>query len=89
MSMDDDGLYLGPCAPGTENTWTEEQLAAFAAEWRRKYAGPRPKLLTPLPRRVRLRLWCARQVDRAAIRLVDRGRYAAAERLWRAFGMWR
>jgi hypothetical protein len=88
MSMDDNRLYLGPCAPGTENTWTEEQLAAFAAEWRRKYAGQRLKLLTPLPR-VRLRLWLTKKVDRAAIWLVDHDRYGAAERLWRAFGMWR
>jgi hypothetical protein len=67
---------------------TGEQLDRLKAEWERQRNG-RPRLLTPLPRRVRFRLWRRRQVDRAAIWLVDHGRFGAAERLWRAFGMWR
>lgn len=73
---------------GTSSDWTDEQLAEFAAEWRRKHHGP-PKLLTPLSRRVRVRLALTHAIDSAAIWLVDRKRYGAAERLWRAFGMWR
>jgi hypothetical protein len=48
-----------------------------------------PRLLTPLPRKVRFRLWYHRQVDKAAIWLVDRGRLRAAENVWRTFGTWR
>lgn len=72
-----------------EAALTDEQIEQFRAEWERKARRGKLRLPTPLPRRVRLRLWCERQVDRAAIRLIDRGRFGAAERLWRAFGMWR
>jgi hypothetical protein len=69
--------------------WTDEQLGQFVDEWRRQARKPgRIRLLTPLPRRVRVRLAAARAVDRVAIRLVDRKRYRAARALWRAFGMW-
>jgi len=47
------------------------------------------KLLTPLPRRVRLRLWLTGCVDTAAYRLVCSGHCDAAARLWRVCGMWR
>ena len=67
---------------------TDEQLAAFAAEWRRKAGGP-PKLLTPLPRRVRARLAVTHAIDGAAIWLASRKRYGAAEWLWRMFRVWR
>lgn len=50
--------------------------------------GKPPKLLTPLPRRVRLRLWASSRVDRLAFRLIDRRWFTAAEWLWRACGMW-
>ena len=46
-----------------------------------------PRLMTPLPRRVRARLAVTRAVDGAAIWLVDRKRFRAAEWLWHAFGM--
>lgn len=86
----DDGLFFGPCLPSAEEAeWTSEQLEQFAAEWRRKYSPRKVRLLTPLPRRVRLRLLAARQVDRAAIWLVGHKRHDAAERLWRVFGMWK
>lgn len=86
--MDSDDLYLGPCAPDAE--WTDKQLEQFKAEWR-KQAGRRTKikLLTPLPRRVRLRLAIEGAVNHVATWLVYRGHYDAAERVWRAFGMWR
>lgn len=84
--MSGDGLYLGPCAPDAE--WTDKQLEQFAAEWRKQATG-RARLRTPLPRRVRARLAFRRVIDEAAIWLIDRGRLRAAERLWRACGMWR
>lgn len=72
--------------------WTDEQLARFTAEWRKKWQdgtfGP-PRLLTPLPRRVRARLAVTRVIDTAAIWLAGHGRLRAAERLWGAAGMWR
>ncbi|MFJ9101341.1 hypothetical protein ACIRJM_23070 [Streptomyces sp. NPDC102405] len=40
----------------------------------------------PLPARIRLRFTGA--VDQAAIRLIDHGHVDAAERLWRACGLW-
>ena len=66
---------------------TTEQINQFKAEWERKAHG-HPRLLTPLPRRVRLRLWAARRVDLAAIWLVEHERHEAAIRLWKAFGIW-
>jgi hypothetical protein len=83
-----EGLYFGQCMQG--DTWTTEQLDLFAAEWR-KQAQQRNKvrLLTPLPRRVRMRLAARRAVDKAGIWLVKHHRYHAAQRLWQAFGMWR
>lgn len=71
-----------------EAAWTDGQLDRFRSEWERQKLG-RPRLLTPLPRRVRLRLAAERAVDRVAIRLVDAGHYRAAMRLWKTFGMWR
>lgn len=76
------------CGPAAApEPWTEEQLAEFTAAWEKARHGP-PVLLKPLPWRARLRLAVERRVDRTAIRLVDRDRYRAAERLWRAFGLW-
>lgn len=77
-------------AVADEATWTDEQLARFAAEWRRKAGRPGEiRLLTPLPRRVRLRLAVTSAIDHAAIWLAYRGQLRAAEWLWRAAGMWR
>ena len=75
----------GPCLPDAE--LTDEQLERFKAEWERKRHG-HPKLLTPLPRRVRLRLAIEGAVNHVATWLACRGHYDAAERLWRACGMW-
>lgn len=68
--------------------WADGQLDAFRSEWERQKLGP-PRLLTPLPRRVRARLAAEHAVNRAGIWLVERKRYRAARWLWRAFGMWR
>lgn len=65
----------------------DKELADLEAEWRRK-AGEPPRLLTPLPWRVRLRLAFEHAIDHAAIRLVGRKRYRAAGLLWRMFRMW-
>lgn len=62
-------------------------VARLMAEWRRK-AEATPVLLTPLPHRVRMRLAATHAIDRAAIWLLDRKRFRAAERLWRTLGMW-
>lgn len=48
----------------------------------------RMTLLTPLPRKVRLRLWCQHQIDGAAIWLVRHRQFRAAEILWRITGGW-
>ena len=45
-------------------------------------------LLTPLPRRVRLRLWIQHHIDGAGIWLVERGRYRVAIGLWKLTGGW-
>lgn len=76
--------------PGAEASLTAEQAEQFAAQWlRRSWDIGKITLPTQLPRRVRLRLWCARRVDLAAIWLVERDRHEAAIRLWRIFGMWK
>lgn len=46
------------------------------------------RILTPLPRRVRVRLWFTHRIDGAGIWLVDHGHMDAAERLWRVCGLW-
>jgi hypothetical protein len=86
-----DGPYFGPCLnPDGAVPLTDEQVDRLRAEWERKVRQRgRLRVLTPLPRRVRLRLWRARQVDRAAIWLADRKRYGAAQLLWRACGTWK
>lgn len=66
---------------------TEEQLAWFKAEWERK-SGQRPRFLTPLPRRTRLRLAVAHVIDGIGIWLVNREHAAAAGWLWRITGRW-
>lgn len=65
--------------------WTDEQLAWFAAEWERAVRGP-VRLLTPLPRRVRLRLAIRYVIDGAAIWLAEHGHFRAATLTWRLFG---
>lgn len=46
------------------------------------------QVLTPLPRRVRLRLAIQRRIDGAACWLVEHCHPRAGEALWRVFGMW-
>ena len=47
------------------------------------------RFLTPLPRKVRLRLWRTRKIDGIAIWLVEHDHIGAAIVLWRMFGQWR
>jgi hypothetical protein len=83
-----DARAHGPgCPPDVE--WTDKQLEQFKAEWQRKVRQRGEiKLLAPLPRRVRLRLAIEGAVNHVGTWLVYRGHYDAAERLWRACGMW-
>lgn len=73
---------------------TFEVSGDMDAEWerlRRRWAKEQrkhPTLLTPLPRRVRLRLAIARRRDGLAIWLVRHRRFRAAETLWRMTGGW-
>ena len=46
-------------------------------------------MLTPLPRRVRLRLAVCHVINGAGIWLVNHGRTGTAERMWRLCRMWR
>jgi hypothetical protein len=72
---------------------TTEEQDDLARRWREHFSDlalpHKYRLLTPLPRRVRFRLWRRRRVDLAAIWLVRHRRFRAAVALWRAFGMWR
>lgn len=65
-----------------------EDLAGMAERLEKALASGKYTLLDPLPRRVRLRLWRDRQVDRLAFRLVERRHFRSAITLWRAFGGW-
>jgi hypothetical protein len=47
-----------------------------------------PHLKTPLPRRVRMKLWLTRRVNAAGIWLCEHHHEGAAELLWRACRMW-
>ena len=59
---------------------TGKQAEEFVALLREACRGGEIRPLTPLPRRVRLRLAVARKSDDAAIWLVARKRYGAARR---------
>lgn len=59
------------------------------AEFREIMRTGKYKLLTPLPRRVRLRLALTRAVDHTAVWLTDRQQYRAAEWLWAVTGLMR
>jgi len=70
---------------------TPEQMDELTARWKGGWERDRnklPKLLTPLPRRVRVRLWLEHRVNGAGIWLAGHGHWKAAERLWRVCGMW-
>jgi hypothetical protein len=81
------GIIIGPTAMG------DEEIEAFAVAWRAAYAGtPRHKgvvLLTPMPRRVRLRLAVTREIDRAAIWAITRVHWRAGVWVWRLTGHWK
>jgi hypothetical protein len=46
------------------------------------------RVVPPLPRKVRARLWRDRQVDRFASWLVVRGRWRVATWVWKIYGAW-
>lgn len=73
----------------SEAGWTAGQVEEWATEFRKLAAsGAPPRLLDPLPRRARLRLWLTKRVDSAAIRLLGSGHERAAIALWRVTGRW-
>lgn len=66
----------------------EEELAALRARLDKQLArGHHPRLLTPLPRRTRLRLRRDRCIDTAAAWLCAHHASSAAVSLWRLSGM--
>jgi hypothetical protein len=62
-------------------------LEALRRELQQATAAP-PRLLDPLPRKVRVRLWLHGHVDDAAYWLVCHDHCTAAWRLWQLFRMW-
>ena len=77
---------------GDEAELTDAQLEEFAAAWRKAFLSAprhrRAELLTPLPRRVRLRLWAASKVDGLGSWLAGHHASWAAIAMWRILGMW-
>jgi len=79
---------------------TADQLAELEKRWLAIVTSPsqryryrwlykgRWRHALPLPWYTRLRLWCARQRDAAAIWLVYRDHFGAAEAVWRVTGAW-
>jgi hypothetical protein len=80
------GLLSGVIQPGS-SPLTEEAITELRERWAQTRRGL-PVLLTPLPRRTRLRLWYTRRIDSAACWLVDRRQFRAAIALWRVTGHW-
>ena len=75
-----------PAAGGGECEWgiTRAEFEDFARCWAESASKPlKTRLLTPLPRRTRLRLWATSLVDRAGGWLVGHGHVKAARILWR------
>lgn len=68
--------------PPTDDELREKLARALAG-------GGQPRLLTPLPRRVRLRLALTRRVDAASCWLSGRGHWRAARRLYQVLRMWK
>jgi hypothetical protein len=66
----------------------DAELDKLAERWRKAYRPRDIRPLTPLPRRVRLRLWRERQVDAIGAWLCGHHAGWAAIALWQAFGMW-
>jgi hypothetical protein len=65
-----------------------DPIGDLAAKFERAYRDGQVKLLTPLPRKVRLRLWLHSQADRIGCWLCDHRHPEAAIAFWRACGMW-
>lgn len=63
---------------------TTPEMERAIRDWR-----PVENVLGLLPRRVRMRLWRDRQIDRVACWLIDHKRVRLAELLWQATGLWR
>lgn len=84
-SSDGDGLYFGPCLnPGADaRPLSDQEVTAFRERFLAAVkAGGQPRLLTPLPRRVRLRLAVEQAVTDAGIWLCDHRMWWAADLLW-------
>lgn len=73
--------------PG-EAAWTASQAEEWAARFRELAASGHPRLLDPLPRRARARLWLAKRIDGAAIWLLGGGHERAVIALWRVTRRW-
>ena len=72
---------------------TDAEWDELADKWRSAYVEsvrrhPYPRLMTPLPRRIRVRLWMQRRITGSGIWLIDHGHSSAAIALWRACRMW-
>ena len=67
---------------------TAEQVEAFAAAFEKAMAKGKLRVLTPLPRRIRLRLWAHRRIDGLCAFLCAHGGWQLAIGVYRACGMW-
>jgi hypothetical protein len=69
----------------------QAEMDELIRRWREKHQaagrGDRVRLLTPLPRRTRLRLAIRRALTRAGEWLGDHVSWTATERLWRVTGL--
>lgn len=65
-----------------------DELLVLRRKFYEAAAKGKVTLLTPLPRRVRLRLAVQRRIDHAACWLVEHCHPRAGEALWRICGMW-
>ncbi|HEV2375187.1 MAG TPA: hypothetical protein VGS19_23885 [Streptosporangiaceae bacterium] len=87
MTENDGQGHLVPPAWLEANGLTAEELERFKADFERANRTGRVKILTPLPRRVRARLWLRARVTGVGVWLMDHGRYGLAEALWRVCRM--
>lgn len=82
--------YLVPSVLIDEICVQQAELDEMARRWREKYQATgrdnRVRLLTPLPRRTRLRLAIEHAITNAGTWLGDHVSWSAAERLWRITG---
>jgi hypothetical protein len=87
--MSDERGHLVPPGWLEANGFTPESWQRFVDEFGRECRTGRVRLLTPLPRRTRLRLWRQRRIDGIACWLAEHVSPGVAIVLWRACGMWR